>query len=60
MAESGTRQPKAGDEIFRSGPDDLLVEDDGLHSASVGTAGSMRGNYPGGSPITSLQGAYWR
>lgn len=30
MAESGTRQPEAGDEIFRSGPDDLLVKDDGL------------------------------
>lgn len=29
-AERGTRQAEAGREIFRSGPDGLLVEDDGL------------------------------
>jgi len=48
-AEPGARQAQAAGEIFRGGPDHLLVPDDSLPLLVVRTAGSVRGSYPGPS-----------
>ena len=68
-AERGTRQAEAGREIFRSGPDGLLVEDDGLpllirthsgqHARNLPRAGYCRHlNLARGALVAGLAGEF--